>query len=346
MEKMKIKTDPTNENSPYWEMDYETDGEITTTKNVTVHSMEEQARREMGLTEYAGENSKSDFPLLGQVIAAYLNYRVAELSAVLSDEDVRRILCRISTADRILFFEESMLPIDQIDYQLMIDYEVKQEMEGYIIASMWDVVCKAFKYAGYEPPPKVKLPPLEALPTQTMERFFSEIKGWDSELAILLFVHGLSPEEIAGLKRSDIFFDEIRVRGAMVDGEYHRFDDAIFGNPETHFGNYTIRLPRLYELIGNAADQGCLVKTKEDRIMYDIKRVCRKLGIRLKSPAAALRRSFIAYITATTGTPLGVIAGHSQSWAITEEMEGLVTCYEGELLEREFDKRHEAGNER
>ena len=69
MEKMKIKTDPTNENSPYWEIDYETDGEIMTIKNVTVHSMEEQERRKMGLTEYAERNPKSDFPLLGQVIA-------------------------------------------------------------------------------------------------------------------------------------------------------------------------------------------------------------------------------------------------------------------------------------
>ncbi len=174
--------------------------------------------------------------------------------------------------------------LSSIRWQKMIDDELKLVSEK-TVYNAWGLVHAALSSVGY-PIPKVKtakIPVKEVafLEPEEIPAFCKAVKGQNSEIGLLLELHGLRLSEVLGLDWSRVFLDQekIIIRGSKV----RSLDGYSVKNTNKNASSsraIPIMIPQLKAALEAVENKkGPVVTMSAPGLLSAAKRTCRKAGI-------------------------------------------------------------------
>ena len=183
-------------------------------------------------------------------------------------------------------------PICDIDFQGMINDEIKAGKSAKTILNAWGLVKTACNAAGIQTPsvnlPQVVPPDGDFLDYGQIQTFLAAVKGDSIECAALLLLHGLRISEALKLSADDISNDTIHVRGAVVADKHNKMVEKPTNKNTASNRDVPIMIPRLKEIL---PENGPLITIPRSTLQYRITKICTKAGLPPCSPHD-LRRSF------------------------------------------------------
>ncbi len=179
-----------------------------------------------------------------------------------------------------------------IDFQEMIQEEVRAKRAPKSTRNAWGLVSSSFRAAGI-PVPDVNLPAVpesdgDFLDYEQIQTFLAAIRGDKAETAALLMLHSLRMSELRKLTADQVGGGMIHVRGAIVQGKDNKPVEKQTNKNRTSRRDIPIMIPRLEDLIPAS---GPVVTIAPTTMQRRIKDVCRACGLPECSPHD-LRRSF------------------------------------------------------
>lgn len=186
--------------------------------------------------------------------------------------------------------------ISQIRWQEMIDNELKLVSEK-TVKNAWALVTPSLKYIHY-PVPSVRLAQvpvndLNFLQPEEIKPFCEAVKGRKYEIPALLALNGLRVSEILGLKWSNVDLDNdvLSIHGAVVQSVDGNVEKKTNKN-DTSSRTVPILIPQLHNALIAVSDKtGPVVTLKQESILDDVKRACKRANVTVCT-THDLRRSF------------------------------------------------------
>lgn len=216
-------------------------------------------------------------PTLGDVVDAYISAH----SAVLSPSTIRGY-----RGNRRNQFQSSMdRPLDEIDYQTMINAEL-QYVGPKTIHNAWGLVCAALRWSE-QAVPTVKLPtvPVREIPFLQPEEiapFLAAIEGTETELPILIMLHGLRQSEMLALTWDciDMKGKTMTVQGAMVRDERGGYVRKETNKNKSSSRTVPIMIPRLVDVLKDTPRLTRTVCTvPPETLLRHVKSACKRAGV-------------------------------------------------------------------
>ena len=198
---------------------------------------------------------------------------------------------------RTRFLEYMDVPLGEIDFQEMIDDELKTGISPKTIRNAWGLIHAAIKDLGY-PVPNVRLAPIPVpdvnfLQPSEIKPFCEAVKGRSYEIPALLMLQGLRMSEMRALTWNHINLktDSITISGANVKGE----DGYVLKKTNKNATStrvIPIMIPQLRRALAAVKKKEGLVCTITPSVLLrDVKRACERAGVTVCS-CHDLRRSF------------------------------------------------------
>lgn len=216
-------------------------------------------------------------PTLGEVVDVY----IGKHEAVLSPSTVRGY----KAARKNRFQRYMGDPIDEIDYQELINEEVKSGVSPKTIKNSWALIAVALKVEHHKSPsvmlPQVPVVHKPYLRPDEIIPFCDAIKGDIAEIASLLELHGLRRSEAAGLdwKDVDLKRELIYVRGALVMGENGPISKDTNKNA-TSTRTVHIVIPQLLDALKSVKEKkGRVVTVSFQTMLRHTKLACERAGV-------------------------------------------------------------------
>ena len=228
-------------------------------------------------------------PTLSEAIDLYLNTRrsTRSISTIDGYENIQR--------NRFKYYID--LPVNEIDFQQMIDDEIQLGKSAKTIYNAWSLCRSALKYSKlqFDSPtlPRMMKKDRNWLDYNQIQVFLKAIYGLPCELGALLALHSLRRSELFGLRPKDYDAQKkvIHIRGAMLsvaDG-WIRTD---LNKNDTSRRDVPVIIPRLSELL-NLIDRKAeyIIGDTQKNLYREINAVCKSAG--LPEPGLhGLRHSF------------------------------------------------------
>lgn len=241
--------------------------------------------------ELIKEESSKSFPTLRCVMTDYL----AKHRETISPASARNI--RMAIQNRFQAYMD--LPINEIDYQQMINDEAKTGKAPGTIRNAWLMVSPALKSVGFAKPavvlPKMPKPEKAWLNYEQIRVFLKAIEGTPHEPEALLMLHSLRISEVLALRAGSVKDEYFSVRGAAVRNELAGTIYRETNKTKSSSRDVPYLLPRLKELLQAAAagkEPNELIFSNGPQVIREcINRVCRKAGLP-EVGCHGLRRSF------------------------------------------------------
>lgn len=213
---------------------------------------------------------------LSEVVEAYIDKN----ESVLSPSSVRGYRAILKNR----FQAYMSVPVDEIDYQRMINDEVRLGKSPKTIKISWSLVSSSLKQAGIEQ--KVRLPQVPVvhkpyLRPDEIIPFCDAIKGDIAEIACLLELHGLRRSEAGGLDWKDVDLKQkcVHVRGALVMGESGAVKKSTNKNASST-RRVDIIIPQLYDALKAVKEKKGPVVTVSFQTMFrHTKLACQRAGV-------------------------------------------------------------------
>ena len=187
--------------------------------------------------------------------------------------------------------------VAKINYQAMINAEVKEGLSPKTIHNAWRLVTASLHYANI-PAPEVNLPQKRKaerpwLDYEQIQTFTSVLRGKPYELGALLALNGLRRSELLHLTSDDVDPDAglIFVRGASVIGEDNKLVDKTTNKNYSSTRTVHVVIPRINELA--RGKEGRLITTNPTTLYGSINALCKKNGLPLAG-VHGLRHSYIS----------------------------------------------------
>ena len=183
-------------------------------------------------------------------------------------------------------------PICDIDFQEMIQEEIKAGKSPKTIRNAWGLITPALK-AAHIPVPEINLPQLipsdeDFLDYEQIQTFLKAVEGDKVECAALLMLHSLRLSELLKLTADQVSGGYIHVRGAIVQDKHNKMVEKRTNKNRTSSRDVPIMIPRLEELIPAS---GPVVTLAHTTLQRRIREICKNAGLPECSPHD-LRRSF------------------------------------------------------
>ena len=225
---------------------------------------------------------------LGAAIDTYINNN----SNVLSPSTIRGY-----TTYRNNRFQSVMgKPIDKIDYQRMVNDELR-EVKPKTVINAYRLVTASLGALDYELP-KINLPQAAKakrpwLDYEQIQILLDKCKDKPCELGILLGLHGLRRSEILHLTSDDIDTERnlIHVHGASVVGNDNKLTDKETNKNTTSTRTVNIVIPRLNDVVNGKT--GKLIEDNPNSLWRQINRLCRENNLP-EVGVHGLRHSYIS----------------------------------------------------
>lgn len=226
---------------------------------------------------------------LGDIIDEYIESRrnTRSISTIDGYENIRR--------NRFKYFMD--LPINEIDFQQMIDDEIGIRKSAKTIYNAWGLVRPALKAAKvqFDSPtlPRMTKKDRNWLDYKQIQVFLKAIQGQPCELGALLALHSLRRSELFGLRPKDYDAKNqiIHIRGAMlsvVDG-WVRTD---LNKNDTSRRDIPIIIPRLSTLLAKIDNKAEYIIGDSQKNLYrEINAICQEAGLP-ETGLHGLRHSF------------------------------------------------------
>lgn len=229
-------------------------------------------------------------PRNGQTLAKVISEYIDSVTAILSPATIRgyRII------ERNRFKAYMSRPVSSIDWQRMLNDEVRLGVSPKTVLNSWGLVTAALRHAGLERP-NVKRPQNpgsdeDFLDDVQLKKFVAAARGDNAEAAVLLALHGLRTSELLDLDVSQINAERIRVAGATVADEHNQLVHKETNKNYTSRRDVPILIPRLLEILPKS---GKAVTIHPSSVRRGIERICDRAGVP-KVSAHDLRRSFVS----------------------------------------------------
>lgn len=235
---------------------------------------------------------------LGEVVDGY----IASRRAVLSPATIRGY----STMRRCRFQSLMSSPADNIDWQSTISAEAAS-CSAKTLKNAWGLISSALQHAGLPVPdvrlPQIVRPEIDWIPPEKIPEFLAAISGQSCEAGALLALHSLRRSELFALTWDSIDLQSgvIKVAGAVVPDEQHKFVRKLTNKTAASRRNVKIMIPRLAELLRELHASGQpIVSGSPNTLAHRITRCCELRGL---PPVTthSLRHSF-----ASLGCALGI----------------------------------------
>lgn len=227
---------------------------------------------------------------------------------VLSPSTLRGYL----TLSRNRFVACLSVPVVKINWQEAVSAE-SSLCSAKTLKNAWGLVSASLAYSGFPVPgirlPQVIKPEINWIPPEQIPAFLEAVCGSTCEVGALLALHGLRRSELFALDwgKIDLTAGVIKVRGAKIPDEEHKFVSRPENKTQTSRRNVQIMIPRLLELLAQAQRDGLpIISGSPNTLSHRIKRCCELNGL---PPVTAhgLRHSF-ASLGCHLGIPEGEIA--------------------------------------
>ena len=206
-------------------------------------------------------------------------------------------------------------PAAAVNWQKAVNEESKT-CSAKTLKNAWGAAATAMRYANIDVPtirlPQVIKPEVNWIPPELIGDFLDAIRGESCELGALLALHSLRRSELYALaedtwKKIDLnagVMGTIRVSGAMVPDEHHKFVQKKTNKNVASQRTVSIMIPRLRELLIEAKSKGeDILGGSPNTLTHRIKRVCANHGLP-EVTTHGLRHSF-----ASLGCSLGIPEG-------------------------------------
>lgn len=184
------------------------------------------------------------------------------------------------------FREQMGKPVDaKIDWQSAVNEEALL-CSPKTLKNSWRFIATILRTNGVQPP-KVQLPlavpnSREWLDYKQIKTFVAACVGKNCEIGALLALHSLRRSEIFALTWDDIDLENrrIRVRGAMVPDETHRFVIKETNKNLSSTRSVPIMIPELLTaLVAVEPKEGAVIDYAPDTLRKRINRVCFDAGL-------------------------------------------------------------------
>lgn len=268
-----------------WRIRLMIDGERSMVYGSTARECEAAAR-----AAKAGALELKTAPKNTQTLAQLIKDYIESVSAILSPATIRGY--RIMEKNRF----KSYMPqsVDKIDFQRMLNNEIKAGASAKTVINAWGLVTAALRHAGI-PAPAVRRPQNPGTDEDFLDyieirKFVAAAKDDPAELAALLALHSLRVSELIDLDVSQITPEKISVAGATVPDEHHKLVHKDTNKNDTSRREIPILIPRLLEIL---PPEGKAVKLHPSSIRRGLERICKKAEVPVIS-AHDLRRSFVS----------------------------------------------------
>lgn len=250
-------------------------------RSISVTEASEAACRAKAIAIKAGlyhQESAASCCTLGEAMERYLRDKDAVLSP--------STRAGYKSIQRTRFKSYMHIPVNKLNCQRMVNDELKLGKAVKTVMNAWGFAQSCIEYqTGTKPTvsigQRVKKEHL-FLDYEEIKVFLSAVYGKPGELPALLALHSLRFSEIKGLTWDNIDLSRgvIRVRGAMVYDEYHRYVMKETNKTEKSRRELPIMIPRLRELLEAEENKdGYLVPAPEVSVYKQINRVCKAAAL-------------------------------------------------------------------
>ena len=226
---------------------------------------------------------KSEEKASSCTLGAAMEQYLADKDAVLSPATI----AGYKSIKRTRFKNYINKPINSINYQRMVNDELKLGKSAKTVMNAWSFAQSAVEYkTGMKLQVSLAAPVKREhlfLDYEQIKVFLKAVNGEPCELAALLALHSLRFSEIKALtlkNSADLKQGIIHVRGAMVYDEYHQLVLKEANKTEKSRRDLPIMIPRLRELLEAVEDkEAFLVPSSEITVYKQINRICKKAGL-------------------------------------------------------------------
>lgn len=223
------------------------------------------------------EKAQEKAPTLGEVVDAYIEKH----EAVLSPSTVRGY--KADRKNRFTAYMDKL--IDKIDYQQLINDEVKKGLSPKSIKNAWALVSRALKVEkkmGVDVMlPQVPVVHKPYLRPDEIIPFCDAIRGDLAEIAALLELHGMRRSEAAGLdwKDVDLKREIVYVRESLVMGEFGPERKSTNKNATSTRAVHLV-IPQLIDALNAVEDKsGPVVTIAFQTMLRHVKLACERAGV-------------------------------------------------------------------